>query len=180
MTRPLSADGTSHVPHTHPPHSRRRCSETSVSKTSRNHLNIEAERTEAVVATNHGTHGILHPTVVKVSFTSGQRLYERLHGAPRRRAHTCRTRAVNGNPLLPLPDIASVLDGVLELGHQVWIDRLSNSCYSNFVHAHIVCGTRARLTLSYAKPTMCHVAKVQLFSEKTIDNGQKLTKRDNK
>ena len=31
-----------------------------------NSLDIETERTETVVATNHGTHRVLHPAVVEV------------------------------------------------------------------------------------------------------------------
>ena len=36
-----------------------------------NHLNIETERTEAVVAADHRTQGIFHPAIIKVPFTSG-------------------------------------------------------------------------------------------------------------
>jgi hypothetical protein len=36
-----------------------------------NHLNIETERTEAVVAADHRAQGIFHPAIIKVPFTSG-------------------------------------------------------------------------------------------------------------
>ena len=45
-----------------------------------NHLNIETERTKAVVAADHRTHWILHPAIVEVPLTSGQRLYKLPHG----------------------------------------------------------------------------------------------------
>ena len=41
-------------------------------------LNIETERTETVVATNHCTHRILHPTIVEIALSLGQRLNELL------------------------------------------------------------------------------------------------------
>ena len=35
-------------------------------------LYIEAERPEAIVAADHRAHGILHPSIIEVSFASGQ------------------------------------------------------------------------------------------------------------
>ena len=113
-----------------------------------NHLQIEADRTEAVVTTDHRTHGILHPTVVifngsvrgnfsfseKVALTTCKRLYERTNGVPCRRTEAIWTLAVNRNPLLPYPHIARMLDGILVFRHQVLIFRLSHRCYSNLVH----------------------------------------------
>ena len=37
---------------------------------------------------------------------------------------------------MPLPDVASMLNGVLVLRNQVMIDRLSDSCDANFVHIY--------------------------------------------
>ena len=65
------------------------------------HFDVEAERTEAVIAANHRAHGILHPAIVvncgpvggraligkEVPLSSGQRFYELTHGFPCRRAH---------------------------------------------------------------------------------------------
>ena len=99
-----------------------------------NYFDIETEWPETVVTTDHGAHGILHPTVEEVTFALRQRLYKRPHGVPRRRAQTFRTFAVDGDPLLSLPDIASVLNGVLVLRHQIGIDCLANGCDANFVH----------------------------------------------
>jgi hypothetical protein len=36
------------------------------------YLNIETEGSEAIVAANHRTHRVLHPSIVEVAFTSGQ------------------------------------------------------------------------------------------------------------
>ena len=35
-----------------------------------NHLQVKTERTEAVVAADHRTHGVLHPSVVEVALTT--------------------------------------------------------------------------------------------------------------
>ena len=35
-------------------------------------FNIETEWTEAVVAANHCAHGVLHPSIIEVSFSFGQ------------------------------------------------------------------------------------------------------------
>jgi hypothetical protein len=37
-----------------------------------NDFDVETERPEAVVTTDHGTHGILHPAIVEIAFTPGQ------------------------------------------------------------------------------------------------------------
>ena len=99
-----------------------------------NYFDVETERSEAVVATDHCAHGILHPTVEEVTFALRQRLYEWPHGVPSGRTQSFRTFAVDGDPLLSLPNVASVLNGVLVLINQVLIDRLANSCDANFVH----------------------------------------------
>ena len=98
-----------------------------------NHLDIETERAEAVVAADHRAHRVLHPSVVEVALASGQRLHELTHGRPCRRTHPFRLLAVYGDPLLALPDVASVLNRVLVFRHQVLIDRLANSRDSYFV-----------------------------------------------
>ena len=100
----------------------------------RYHFEIEAEGAEAVVATDHGAHGILHPAVVKVTFASGQRLNELTHGGPSRGTQALRTGSVDGYPLLAHADIAGMLDGVLILRHQVGIDGLADGGDSYFVH----------------------------------------------
>ena len=99
-----------------------------------NYFDIETEWSEAVVATDHRTHGIFHPAVEEVAFALCQRLHEWSHGLPCRRAQTIWTFAVDRDPLLSLPDVASVLNRVLVLRDQVGIDRLANSCDSNYVH----------------------------------------------
>ena len=99
-----------------------------------NDLNIETERTETVIAADHRTHGVLHPTIVEVPLAFGQRFHKFPHGLPCSRTHPLWLPAVNGDPLLPFPDIASVLNGILILGHQVRIDRLANGCDSYFAH----------------------------------------------
>ena len=100
----------------------------------RHHLNIKAERTETVVATDHGTHGILHPSVIEIAFTFRQRLDKRFHRLPGRRTHPFRTLSADGNPLLPHPDIARMLYRVLISRHQVGIDSLADGCDAYLVH----------------------------------------------
>ena len=99
------------------------------------HFNIEAEWSETVIAADHCAHGVLHPAIIEVPFTSCQRFHELPHGIPCSRTHPFRTFAILGNPLLSLFDIACVLDGILILFHQVWIDRLAYGSDSYFVHS---------------------------------------------
>ena len=103
---------------------------------------VKTERTETVITTNHRTLGILHPTIVKVRFATCQCLNELTHGRPRRQTHPFRTLTIHGNPLLSLPYITSVLNGILLFLHQIRIDRLTDSCYS-YVHyiLFLVCFT---------------------------------------
>ena len=115
------------------------------------HLNIEAEGPEAVVAADHRTHGILHPAVEEVSFALRQRLYEWPHGVPSGRTQSFRTFAVDGDPLLSLPNVASVLNGVLVLRNQVGIDRLANGCDAYF--AHVLNGTESGIIKILCKGT---------------------------
>ena len=97
-------------------------------------FDVEAEGTEAVVAADHRTHGVLHPAIVEVAFASGERFHKLLHGVPRRRTHAFRAFAVDGNPLLALDDIAGVLNRILVFRHEVGIDRLADGGDSYFVH----------------------------------------------
>ncbi len=53
---------------------------------------------------------------------------------PGRGAHSFGALAILRDPLMPLPHVTSMLDGVLIPCHQVWIDRLSYGCNSHFVH----------------------------------------------
>ena len=101
------------------------------------HLYVETERTEAVITTDHGTHRILHPAIVEVPLTFGQRLYKLPHGAPGRGTHAFGALTIFRDPLLTLPDIASVLNGILILCHEVRIDRLTYGCNSDFIHTAI-------------------------------------------
>ena len=96
------------------------------------HFNVETHRSEAVVATDHGAQGILHPSVIEVSLATGQRLDEFLHGAPGRRTHPFRTLTVHRNPFLSLQHIASVFDRVLIFRHQIRIRSLPDGCDSDF------------------------------------------------
>ena len=94
--------------------------------------NVKAERTEPVVAADHCAHGVLHPAVVEVAFTSGERLHKRSHRLPRRGAQSLRTFSIDGDPLLALPDITGVFDRILVFCHQIRIDRLANGCNLDF------------------------------------------------
>ena len=98
-------------------------------------FNIETERTEAVVAADHCTHGILHPAVIEIALATGQGFHKLSHGRPCRRTHAIWTSPVNRNPLLTLFDIASMFDGVLVFLHQVRINGLADSSNAYFVHA---------------------------------------------
>ena len=101
-----------------------------------NDLDIETERTKTVIATDHGTHRVFHPTVIKIPFSFGQRLHEPAHGTPCGRAHPLGTFTIDGNPLLARLDIAGVLDGVLVSGHQILINSLPYCCYPYSVHTN--------------------------------------------
>ena len=114
-------------------------------------FDIETERSEAVVATDHGAHGILHPAVEEVAFALCQRFHKGLHGLPCRGAQTFRTFAVNGYPLLSLPDVTGVLNGVFVLRCQVGIDRLANGCDANLVH--VLNGTESGIIKILCKGT---------------------------
>ena len=100
---------------------------------------IETERTEAVVATDHSTHGIAHPAIVEVAFSLCERLRKRTNSLPCRRAETIGALGVGGYPLLPLPDVTGMFDGILVLSHQIVIDSLTNGSNANFVHGLDFC-----------------------------------------
>ena len=95
---------------------------------------IEADRAETIVATNHSTHWILHPAIEEVAFATCQRLHEGTHDIPSRRTQSLWTLTVNGNPLLAKTDIASVLNRVLILRHEVFIDGLAHSSNADGEH----------------------------------------------
>ena len=42
-------------------------------------FNVEAERTETVVATDHRAHRVFHPAIEEIAFASGQWLHELTH-----------------------------------------------------------------------------------------------------
>ena len=95
---------------------------------------IEAYGTEAVVAADHGAHGVLHPAVEEVALATSQGLHEGPHHIPGGRAQARRALTVDGDPLLSDADVAGVLDGVLILRHQVVIDGLAHSGNADLIH----------------------------------------------
>ena len=99
-----------------------------------NNFYIEAEWTKAVIATNHGAHRVLHPTVKEVAFTPGKHFHKLAHGAPCRRAHALGTLVVDANPLLALHHVAGMFDVVFIFRHQVLVDRLTYGCYTYLVN----------------------------------------------
>ena len=100
------------------------------------YINIETERTEAIVTTYHCTHGILHPPIVKVALATSQRLHKLTHGIPSGRTHPSWAFAVYGYPLLSLSYIACMLNGILKLLHQIRIDSLADGSDSYLIHNH--------------------------------------------
>ena len=101
-----------------------------------NDLNIETEWTKTVIAADHGTHRVFHPSIIKIAFSFSQRLYELPHRRPCRRTHPIGTFSINGNPLLAHFYIAGMFDGILVLGHQVRVNRLSDSCNPYLIHTN--------------------------------------------
>ena len=102
-------------------------------------LYVETERSESVVATYHGAHGVFHPSIVEVSLAHSQRLDKLAHAAPRCGTHSFGLLSVCRHPLLPFPDVAGMLNLIFILCHQVGIDRLANCRYPDFFHiAHIL------------------------------------------
>ena len=47
---------------------------------------VEGERAEAVVAADHGAHGVFHPAVKEVALAVGKRFNKRFHRVPGRKA----------------------------------------------------------------------------------------------
>ena len=74
--------------------------------------------------------------VIKIAFSFSQRLYELPHRRPCRRTHPIGTFSINGNPLLAHFYIAGMFDGILVLGHQVRVNRLSDSCNPYLIHTN--------------------------------------------
>ena len=103
-----------------------------------NHFNVETERTKTVIAANHCTHRVLHPSVEEVAFALGQRLHKRPHGFPCRWTHSFRALTVDRNPLHTSADITGMLNGILVLFHQVGIDRLTNGGDTYLVHYNLL------------------------------------------
>ena len=101
-----------------------------------NDLNIETEWTETVIATNHGTHRVFHPSIVKIAHSFGQRLDELPHGIPCRRTHPIGTFSIDGNPLLALLYVAGMLNGIFVSGHQVRVNRLPYCCNPYLIHTN--------------------------------------------
>ena len=95
---------------------------------------IETERTEAVVATDHSTHGIAHPAIVEVAFSLCERLRKRTNSLPCRRAETFGALGVGGYPLLPLPDVTGMFDGILVLSLKVFVVGLADGCNLDVEH----------------------------------------------
>ena len=96
---------------------------------------VEGERAEAVVAADHGAHGVFHPAVKEVALAVGKGFNKGFHGIPGGKAYSIRSLSIFRYPLLALPDIAGVLDGVLIFCHQVRIGCLADGCDFDFVHA---------------------------------------------
>ena len=70
--------------------------------------------------------GILHPAIVEIALATGERLDKGAHRLPCALAQALWAQTVNRYKRLPHTDVASVLDGILELLHEVTIDRLSH------------------------------------------------------
>ena len=119
-------------------------------------LNVKTHRPETIIATDHRTHGVLHPPIVEVAFATRKRLHERTHRLPCRGTQPFRTTTINGNPLLSFAHSASMLNGVFESLHQVGVNRLPHSRDAHFVQ---------RLASSAHMLTSKFRAKVQKISD---------------
>lgn len=96
-------------------------------------LDVEGEGAEAVVAADHGAHGVLHPAVEEVAFAAGEGFDKWAHRLPGRCAQSLRSLSVNGHPLLPDANITGMADGILVLSHQVGVFRLADCGDTYFV-----------------------------------------------
>ena len=69
---------------------------------------------------------ILHPSVIEVPLSPGERLDKGSHRLPSALAQVTGALGVMRDKGLPHPDVTGVLDGILVLLHQVTIDRLTH------------------------------------------------------
>ena len=76
-------------------------------------LQQEAHGAEAVVAADHGGMGIFHPAVVEVAAAGGELLHKPPHRLPRTVAESIGFLSAHRDPVVALPHLARVLDGVL-------------------------------------------------------------------
>ena len=97
-------------------------------------LYIKTHRPETIIAAYHSAHRIAHPPVVEITLTSGQALHKRLHHTPCSTTHPFGTLAVNRHPLLTYLHIASMLNRIFVLRHQVLILRPPHSSYLYLIH----------------------------------------------
>ena len=110
---------------------------------------IKGERSEAIVATNHGAHRILHPSVVEVATALRQGFDELAHRQPCRGAQAFRAFPVDGCPRLSLLDVAGMLEGVLVFGDEVGVGRLAEGRYLHFLKRGLSRGGRCRACRPY-------------------------------
>ena len=118
-------------------------------------LDIEADRAEAVIAGDHGAHGVFHPAVKEVAFAGSEVLDEVFHGVPGRWAHAVGALAVYGYPALAFKHVACVLYGVLKAGHEVGVLGLTDGGYFDFVHVWYVSTDKDTKYICY-----CHTGNV--------------------
>ena len=95
---------------------------------------VEADRSEPVVAGYHRRHGILHPPVEEVALTPREWLHERTYRIPCALAESLRTLPVVGYEFHPDLHVARVLDGILVQFHEVAVDGYALDCDPHVGH----------------------------------------------
>lgn len=70
---------------------------------------------------------IPHPAVIEIALATSQSLNKGAHRFPSALTHAVRTLTVYRCERLPHTDVASMLDGILVLHHQVGVNRLAHS-----------------------------------------------------
>lgn len=98
-------------------------------------FNVEADRSETVVAAQHGTEGIFHPSVKEVAFAACQRLDKLPDAFPGFRTEAFGALSAYAKPRLSLAHLAGVGNGVFVLRHEVSVLHLPYGSYLHGFHS---------------------------------------------
>lgn len=100
----------------------------------RNFLKQEAYWTKTIVAANHCTVRVLHPSIVKIPLAATESLYKRTHRLPCAVAKSIRFCTRVGDPLLPFDDITGVENRVLVLPLEIFVVGFADGCNPDVKH----------------------------------------------